>query len=77
MIIKKISALLPYALVVLILIPLPNVQGCSKQPDKAESIGNCEYICNDNKKCYTKDQMCDGKKDCDDNTDEDTGHCGK
>ena len=36
-----------------------------------------EYSCNDNKKCYTKAQQCDGKNDCDDGTDEDAGHCGK
>ena len=36
-----------------------------------------EHTCNDNKKCYTHAQQCDGFQDCDDNTDEDIGHCGK
>ena len=35
-----------------------------------------EHTCNDNKKCYTHAQQCDDHKDCDDNTDEDVGHCG-
>ena len=35
------------------------------------------HECNDGKKCYTDKMKCDGTKDCDDNTDEDTHHCGK
>ena len=65
-----------------------SVDGCSstnkesdpttENPVTEPPAKNCsEHVCNDNKKCYTHDQQCDGKQDCDDNTDEDAGHCGK
>ena len=61
-----------YVVATMFLIHLANVRGCSKGPTT-----QCpEYMCNDNKNCYTQDQLCDGNMDCEDNTDEDTGHCG-
>ena len=35
-----------------------------------------DYPCDDGKKCYTEEQRCDDRKDCDDNSDEDNHHCG-
>ena len=63
-----------------------SVDGCSggskesttDNPATEPPAKDCpEHVCNDNKKCYTHDQQCDGNQDCDDNTDEDAGHCGK
>ena len=63
-----------------------SVDGCSGSSKESETDNpateppakDCpEHVCNDNKKCYTHDQQCDGNQDCDDNTDEDAGHCGK
>ena len=54
-------------------------QGCSSSSQTTEKpdVTCPEHDCNDGKKCYTHDQQCDGTKNCDDNTDEDAGHCGK
>ena len=53
-----------------------NPNGTSNQgPNK-----NCPYgqfPCNDGKKCYTEAEKCNDHQYCDDNTDEDTHHCGK
>ena len=68
---KFVSA--QYVVAAILLLYLANVQGCSKNP---ETTTCPDHMCNDNKNCYTQDQLCDGNKDCEDNTDEDTGHCG-
>ena len=73
MIIKEKFVVVQYIFAAVFLLHLVNVQGCSKNP---ETTTCPEYMCNDNKDCYTQDQLCDGNKDCEDNTDEDTGHCG-
>lgn len=71
--------------ILLLVVHLSTVNGCSKgpettaneAPDTSNTTKDCpEYVCNDNKNCFTKAQQCDGNMDCDDNTDEDNGHCG-
>ena len=69
----KSFLILAFAVITLLEIFLP-VRGCSPDPTGVECP---EHTCNDNKKCYTHAQQCDDHKDCDDNTDEDVGHCGK
>jgi len=65
------------------LIHLAYVQGCSKDPEPTQEATvatptQCpEYMCNDKKNCYTQAQLCDDNMDCEDNTDEDAGHCDK
>ena len=50
-------------------------QACSaSKPSKPTQCP--EHDCNNGKQCYTHAQQCDGTKNCDDNTDEDVGHCG-
>ena len=72
--------------VLLLIFHLSSVNGCSPDPEpmtteapetSTMAVKDCpEHVCNDNKKCYTQAQQCDGTMDCDDNTDEDAGHCG-
>ena len=77
MISKEKLVSIQYAVAIIFLIHLAYVQGCSKAPEISMPTSQCpEYMCNDNKNCYTQSQLCDGKMDCEDNTDEDTGHCG-
>ena len=84
---EKLRPILGVVLLV-VLCHFSSVDGCSstnkesdpttENPVTEPPAKNCsEHVCNDNKKCYTHDQQCDGKPDCDDNTDEDAGHCGK
>ena len=76
---EKLRPILGVVLLVL-LGHFSSVDGCSstnKESDPTTAKNCSEHVCNDNKKCYTHDQQCDGKQDCDDNTDEDAGHCGK
>ena len=57
-----------------------SVHGCSggnKEEDEYRVKDCPEHVCNDNLKCFTHAQQCDNNQDCDDNTDEDVGHCGK
>ena len=72
---EKLRPILGVVLLVL-LGHFSSVDGCSST-NKVANKDCSEHVCNDNKKCYTHDQQCDGKQDCDDNTDEDAGHCGK
>ena len=73
MITKEKFVSIQYVVAIIVLIHPAYVQGCSKAPETSQCP---EYMCNDNKNCYTQAQLCDGIMDCEDNTDEDTGHCG-
>ena len=77
---ERVSSI-QFVLVLLMVMHFCNVEGCSKSTEKEDEkvikVEDCpEYVCNDNKKCYTKAQQCDGSMDCEDGTDEDNGHCG-
>ena len=66
----------PRGVTLLLLVHLSIVHGAFQH--SGSDYSDCpEHVCNDGKYCYSHDEQCDGKQDCDDNTDEDPGHCGK
>ena len=82
---EKLRTILGVVLLVA-LAHVSSVHGCSggnkeqdpSTDDPVSPVKNCtEHVCNDNLKCFTHAQQCDNIQDCDDNTDEDVGHCGK
>ena len=74
--IKGALTMVPRVVTLLLLVHLLIVHGAFQH--SGTDYSDCpEHVCNDGKYCYSHAEQCDGKQDCDDNTDEDPGHCGK